>query len=476
MTEVSKTEEEELRNIYAKHGQAHVFDFWSELDSGQRLQLVGELREVDVEEMMEMWTNTNTNKHLLDTSNMQPVEENLVESVKTTDPETLMDYEKTALRAIAAGEIGVLLLAGGQGTRLGVPYPKGMYNIGLPSGKTLYQIQVERILKLEKLAERLTGQRGKIRMYIMTSEHTKLPTQEYFTEKNFFGASKDQISIFEQRTIPAFSFEGKLLMSTKHSLARSPDGNGGLYWALREENILQDLLNNHIRYVHVYCVDNVLVKVADPRFMGYCISRQAESGNKVCEKKSPDEAVGVVARIDGKIQVVEYSEISQEKARLEAPDGRLLFREGNICNHFFTTDFLQRVCSGKDRDLPLHIARKKVPCVDQKTGLTVKPESANGIKIEKFVFDVFQFANSFVVWECERDEEFSPLKNGPTASSDNPMTAKRDLLKLHRKYLERAGVVLSGGGQVEISPDISYHGEGLEQFQQQTIATPTHLH
>ena len=162
----------------------------------------------------------------------------------------------------------------------GVPYPKGMYDIGLPSGKTLYQIQVERILRLEKMAQNATEaeNKGNIFMYVMTSEHTKKPTEEFFEKHKYFGSDKSKIIFFEQRMIPCFDFDGKIILESPTKIARAPDGNGGLYWALKNESILDHMEENKVCYLHVYCVDNVLVKVADPIFMGYCIEKGAESG------------------------------------------------------------------------------------------------------------------------------------------------------------------------------------------------------
>lgn len=178
-------------------------------------------------------------------------------------------------------------------------------------------------------------------------------------------------------------------------------------------------------------------------------------GNKVVQKASPNEAVGVVCRVDGKFQVVEYSEIGQANAEATRPSGKLLYYAGNICNHFFTTTFLRKICDKHDRALPHHVAKKKIPCVDHP-----KPSTPNGIKLEKFVFDVFQFSDNFVVWECRRDEEFSPLKNADKAgASDTPTTSRQALLNLHKQYVQEAGGRVEG--QVEISPLLSYAGENL---------------
>lgn len=189
------------------------------------------------------------------------------------------------------------------------------------------------------------------------------------------------------------------------------------------------------------------------------MKKGADCGNKVVKKENPKEAVGVVCKVNGRFQVVEYSEITQATANLRDQDGNLLFRAGNICNHFFTTDFLKKVSEQHESELKLHVAIKKIPFVNEK-GEKVQPSSPNGIKIEKFIFDVFQFSDHFVTWEVPRDTDFSPLKNCESVSKDCPSTVRRDLLNLHKIYIEKVGgQVLSD--EVEISPLLSYAGENL---------------
>jgi len=455
------------------HDQRHLVGALDSLQSEEERQiLLQDLQSINLDEMCgnfersmgsgpmggNSMTNGHTEKPKSIDDRMEPIADDLCASVIKSSSKDLEIYCQSSMQHISQGHVGVLLLAGGQGTRLGVPYPKGMYDIGLPSGKTLYQIQVERILRLEKMAQSFTGAEdvgNGIYMYVMTSEHTKKPTEEFFAKHNYFGSRKDKIIFFEQRMIPCFDFEGKIILETPTKIARAPDGNGGLYWALKNEGILEHMEQKNVQYLHVYCVDNVLVKVADPVFMGYCIEKGAEAGNKVVEKFAPNEAVGVVCRVDGKFQVVEYSEIGTANAELTRSSGQLVYYAGNICNHFFTTAFLRKVSEKFDHLLPHHVAKKKIPCIEQP-----KPTANNGIKLEKFVFDVFQFSESFVVWECKREEEFSPLKNADKVGvSDTPTTAREALLKLHKKYVEDAGGEVSG--QVEISPLLSYAGENL---------------
>lgn len=378
------------------------------------------------------------------------------------------------LRQISRSHVGVLLMAGGQGTRLGFAHPKGMYNIGLPSHKSLFRVQAERIRKLQELAKAATGKDGRITWYIMTSEATMEPTREYFQENDFFGLRDEDIIMFEQGSLPCFDFDGKILLDEKHRIAKAPDGNGGLYRALRDTGILNDMNSRGILYLHAHSVDNILIKVADPIFVGYCAIQNADCAAKVVEKSHPHEAVGVVCIVDGKYQVVEYSEITQKTAEMKNDDGRLTFSAGNICNHFFSAAFLNKIGSTFEKELKLHVAQKKIPFVDN-SGKRITPEKPNGIKIEKFVFDVFEFAENFVTVEVPRDEEFSALKNADSAGKDCASTSRHDIYRLHKKYIEQAGGRVDGE-EVEISPLLSYAGEGLEvAVKGQHFKAPIHL-
>lgn len=292
-------------------------------------------------------------------------------------------------------------------------------------------------------------------------------TAKYFQNHKYFGLQEDDVILFEQHTLPCFTFEGKIILDQPGKVSRAPGGNGGLYEALHENCHIDKMQERGIEYVHVYCVDNILVKMADPVFIGFCIDKSAECGAKVVEKKRPEERVGVVVKCNGKYQVAEYSEISEELQKKRDPDGKLTFREGNICNHFFTIDFLEKIVKELEPSLKYHIAEKKIPYVND-SRKRIEPDKPSGIKLEKFVFDVFEFAEKFAVLEVAREDEFSPLKNKKGSQTDSPETALRDLLNLHHKYIIKAGGTFAdstkdGSSLCEISPLLSYAGEGLEE-------------
>ncbi|XP_064379602.1 UDP-N-acetylhexosamine pyrophosphorylase-like protein 1 isoform X2 [Dromaius novaehollandiae] len=426
----------EVRARLERAGQGHLLRFWPELGPAQRRSLLAALEPGLGEHCRLAAAACSRERGPLERldGRMEPLPAELLGSARRSGPAALERWEAEGFHQISQNKVAVLLLAGGQGTRLGVSYPKGMYDVGLPSGKTLYQIQAERIQKVEQLAGQRYHRKCTIPWYIMTSEFTLGPTEEFFAEHDYFNLDKSNVIMFEQRMLPAVTFDGKAILEEKGKLAMAPDGNGGLYRALMDNKILDDMKQRGIQYVHVYCVDNILVKMADPVFIGFCVSKGADCGAKVVEKAYPTEPVGVVCLVDGVYQVVEYSEISLETAQQQSPDGRLMYSTGNICNHFFTVDFLQTV------------------------------------------------AQNFVAFEVLREEEFSPLKNADTADKDTPTTVRQSLLAQHYRWALKAGakfvdengcripekLSLSGTEEppavCEISPLVSYFGEGLEVY------------
>ncbi|GAA6232929.1 UDP-N-acetylhexosamine pyrophosphorylase-like protein 1 [Lates japonicus] len=484
---------EEVKQSLESAGQSHVLQFLPELCEEDRDSFLQELSQLDLKGLKDHCEgaakaaaspSASLDQHL------EPVPPQVIGSVKKSDKNSLTAWETEGLLKISENHVGVLLLAGGQGTRLGVQYPKGMYNVGLPSNKTLYQIQAERIYKIQELADVKHGSKCTVPWYIMTSEFTLAPTEKFFKKNNYFGLKPSDIIMFEQRMIPAVTFDGKVILQGKGKIAMAPDGNGGLYQALVDNKVLEDMKKRGVEYLHVYCVDNILVKMADPVFIGFCVSKGADCGAKVVEKAYPAEPVGVVCRVQGISQVVEYSEMQQETAELRGPGGELVYSAGNICNHFFTRAFLQDVAENFQGQLKQHVAIKKVPFVDT-YGNQVKPTKPNGIKMEKFVFDVFPFSRKFVAFEVLREDEFSPLKNADGAATDSPTTARNSLMAQHCRWVLAAGAKLldehgnilppkagvlaadNSPAQCEISPLVSYFGEGLEPLLRgRTLPTP----
>lgn len=471
-----EAKKENLLNLLKPYGQEHLIKFWDDLSEDEQQILSNEIAAVDFDEITSHFKKVKSLRKEAEVeidSAMKPVPKNLKGSFADSSPEQLEAYNIEGLKAISQGHVACLLMAGGQGTRLGVNYPKGMYSVKLQSDKTLYQLQAERIIRLQNLATNLfPGTNGKIPWYIMTSEHTQGMTSDFFKNNNYFGLEGTQIMYFEQGMLPCLTNDGHLILDKKHKISKAPDGNGGLYKALKAK-VLDDMGKRGIKYIHVYGVDNILVKVADPVFIGFCIEKNANCAAKVVKKVIPEEKVGVICKVNEKFQVVEYSEITESTRNLRDENGDLTYNAGSICNHFFCSKFLNDLCRQYETDLKLHVAEKKIPFINE-SGERITPTSPNGIKLEKFVFDVFPFSTNFAIWEVLRSEEFSPLKNADSAKSETPTTCRQDIFALHTKWVEKAGAKFvensssnddgKSSMECEISPLVSYSGEGLEEL------------
>ncbi|XP_021766551.1 UDP-N-acetylglucosamine diphosphorylase 1-like isoform X1 [Chenopodium quinoa] len=446
------------------YGQEDTFAFWNELSSDEREHLIKDIESLDLPRIDRI-IRCSFRSQGLPAAAIEPVSEDIVSTVEHRTIEDREKWWKMGLKAIHAGKLAVILLSGGQGTRLGSSDPKGCFNIGLPSRKSLFQLQAERILCVQRLAAQFMNEGSAdvvpIHWYIMTSPFTDEATRKFFESHKFFGLEADQVTFFQQGTIPCISMDGRFIMETPYKMAKAPDGNGGVYTALKSSRLLEDMAARGVKYVDCYGVDNALVRVADPTFLGYFIDKNVSAAAKVVKKAYPQEKVGVFVRRGkgGPLDVVEYSELDPSVASaVNQETGRLRFCWSNVCLHMFTLDFLNSVANGLENDSIYHLAEKKIPSVN---GYTM------GLKLEQFIFDAFTYSPSTALFEVLREEEFAPVKNANGANYDTPDSARLLVLRLHARWVIAAGgflthsVPLYSTG-VEVSPLCSYTGENLE--------------
>lgn len=478
----------ELKEKYEKAKQQQVFAFYDTLSTPEKAAFYEQLSSFDpdhINKITQKALNPPKPKDDDKESGLEPLPDSAAASILDSKTEDINKWYDSGLGLMAENKVAVVLMAGGQGTRLGSSAPKGCFNIGLPSEKSLFKIQAERIRKVQYLAHKRAGhgedKKVVVPWYVMTSGPTRGPTEKYFEEHKYFGLEKDNVVIFEQGILPCISNEGKILLESKGKVAVAPDGNGGIYQALITSSVMGDMQKRGIEHIHAYCVDNCLVKVADPVFIGFSASKDVDIATKVVRKRNATEPVGLILLRNGKPDVVEYSEIDKETA--EAKDTKqpnvLKFRAANIVNHYYSFRFLESIPEWV-HNLPHHVARKKIPYVDTEKGETIKPERPNGIKLEQFVFDVFPMLelNKFACMEVKREDEFSPLKNAKGTGEDDPDTSKKDIMDQGRRWAQAAGATVVSEGKedgIEISPLISYGGEGLENLKDKSITAPAVL-
>lgn len=325
-------------------------------------------------------------------------------------------YTAVGIDAIKHCKVGAILLAGGQGTRLGFDKAKGMYNIGETKELYIFEQLIANLKKVTSAAD------AWVPLYIMTSEKNDEQTREFFREHDFFGYNPDYVKFFVQEMVPAVDFEGNVLVEAEDSLAMSPNGNGGWFKSLIKAGYDADLKGKGVEWLNVFAVDNVLQQIADPVFVGATIESGCVSGAKVVRKVDPYERVGAMCLEDGKPSIVEYYELTPEMAEARDEKGTLLYGFGVILNYLFRVDKLLEIA---EKSLPLHVVEKKVPYIDE-NGVAVKPETPNAYKFETLILDMVYMMDNCLSFEVDREKEFAPVKN---ATGTDSVESARALLK-----------------------------------------------
>jgi len=434
----------ELFDRLHAHGQEHVLTGWDTLPLEGQVAFVAELAALDFAELSALFAKrSDPSAALPSRDRIQPIAvDEPADSARTVGE-----------KALRRGELAALVVAGGQGTRLGFDKPKGLFPVGPVSGATLFRIHAEKVLAL-------SNRYGKpVPFLMMTSPVTHEETVAYFEAERFFGLNPERVHFFQQGTVPALDLAtGKLLLEAPGKLFLSPNGHGGTLTALADSGLLAYLKATGIRHVHYFQVDNPLVNVGDPAFLGRHIETAAEVSSKVVFKQNPTEKVGVLALVDGKCGIVEYTDMPAEMAAERATDGSLAFKAGNPAIHLFAVDFLERVTAGRQR-LAFHVARKKLPHWDATTGETVTPDAENALKFELFVFDALPLADRWLTVRVRREDEFAPLKNDTGA--DSLETCQAGMIARARRWLTAAGATVADGAAVEISPAFALDADEL---------------
>ncbi len=440
-------------------GQEHLLTFWDMLDESRQRSLARQIEEIDFARLAMLFEHRNDPAESLTLAD-QASDPPAYKFSTVTDPTpcvaktsvSAQDAIVAGNEALGKGKVAAVLVAGGQGTRLGFPHPKGMYPVGPVSHATLFQIHFQKVVA----TSRRYGYR--VPYCIMTSPATHGETVECFEKNDYFGMAPEDVFVFCQGTMPAVSMEnGKVLLDEKDSIARSPDGHGGMLAAMTRTgeadsaSLLDRLRDRGIEYLFYNQVDNPLVRICSPEMIGYHVRSGSELTSQVIRKRFPMEKVGNVVDVDGRLYVIEYSDQTETVAKRTNPDGSLQIWAGSIAVHVFNVELLHR-CSKDAASLPFHTARKKVPFVDPATGERQKPEKENAIKFERFIFDLLPSARNAVVVEVDIENHYAPLKNAPGSETDSPETVKRDISRMHTAWLKSAGADVSDGTPVEISP------------------------
>lgn len=454
-----------LRKALDEAGQNHLVKKIETLADESRERLVEQVEKLDLGAMNRLIDEYVRSEPTYDIpEDAEPAEYYPADPSAKVRPYDAAKYRAAGEALLRAGKVACFTVAGGQGSRLGFDGPKGCYPAGAVSKKPLFQIFAEGI--------KATGEKyGKaVPWLIMTSPQNHADTVSFFEEHDYFGLNKDDVMFFPQGTMPSFDLKtGRVLMSDEVTLAASPDGHGGSLKALYASGAIDEMKKRGVEHISYFQVDNPLVKVADPLFLGLHASAPDSSGemsSKMLPKAYAEEKVGLFVKFGGRTRVVEYSDMPMERQKETNGDGTLRFLAGNPAIHAFGVDFVEKVNTDPEFDLPYHRAVKKIPHADPESGESVDPAEPNGVKLERFVFDALPFAEQSVILETSRVQEFAPIKNAEgidSAESSAKLQTERAAL-----WLEAAGVKVPRNAEgepdcvLEISPLTALEPEDLK--------------
>lgn len=390
-----------------QYDQLHILNFYDSLSESSKKYLLSQIDLLDLS-ILERINDDKYSKR----GKFEPLGALTLDKIAENEDK----FRKRGLDTIRNGKTACILLAGGQGSRLGFEHPKGMFNMGINRTLYIYECLFNNLMEV-------TDEAGAfVHLFIMTSESNDIETREFLKENKFFGYNEEYVHFFIQEMAPVIDSENKILMKAPDTIAMSPNGNGGWFSSMDRAGLLPFIQNEGIEWLNVFAVDNVLQKMADPVFLGATIDSGCTSGGKVVSKADPNERVGVLCTEDGKPSIVEYYEMTKEMVSQREPDGKLSYNYGVILNYLFKTDYLMKTL---DKKLPLHMAHKAVAYIDQ-NGKQVKPDSPNAYKFETLVLDMIHMQDSCLAYEVVREKEFAPVKNKDGVDS---VDTARELLK-----------------------------------------------
>lgn len=399
------------KELLEKYGQEHLLTYYGELSKEEQAELLKDIESIDFDILKNIGTSYSSGL-----GEISPIGAVTLQDIERRKAE----FEEVGLNLLREGKVGAVLLAGGQGSRLGFDKPKGMYNIGVSRTLSIFEQQMNNIAEVTEKSGR------HFPLFIMTSVNTHSETVKFFAENNYFGYPEGKIHFFMQDVAPACSYDGKIYLDKKHRVSLTPNGNGGWYSSLLKSGLGKVIESEGVEWLNVYAVDNVLQRICDPVFIGATIAEGCSCGAKVVRKANPEEKVGVLCKENGRPSIVEYYEMP-ENLKNETKDGQLVYCYGVILNYLFNVQELNAAISVK---LPWHLADKAIAHIEN--GEQVKPAKPCGYKFETLVVDMIKFMESCLAFEVDREREFAPVKN--LTGVDSVDTA--------RALLERNGIIL----------------------------------
>lgn len=402
---------EEARRILEENGQGHI--------KVKNEELADQILHIDFERLK---TLDEEITHPCCTCNIEDISPVKAINPEKKDIEEIEEYIKIGEDVVKSGHLAIGIMAGGQGTRLGHNGPKGTFKLELNGEtKSLFEIIVD---KLRNAYEKYNVY---LNCYIMTSPENNKETVAFFEKNNYFNYPKEYIKFFMQEDLPLLNKKGKLILGEDGLIKLASEGNGGIFYSMAKKGIIDDMKSKKIKWIFIGSVDNLLVKYVDTLLLGLAIKQNVNIATRTVIKNSPNERVGVLCKKNGKVKVIEYTEVPKEMMVATDEAGEFLYGESHIMCNLFSLEAIEKAST---KELKYHVAVKKIKYIDE-NGKLVNPTEPNCYKFEKFVFDSFGLFDEIAILRGKREEDFAPIKNAE--GQDSPETAK----KLYENYMAK---------------------------------------
>lgn len=390
-----------VRDVLKKYNQEHLIRFIGELTEQQKTNLLNQILNINFDEIMQLYTDFKED-------DVNPTEE--IEPLPYTIKENLpknkiKQFYNTGIKAIKSGKVGVVTLAGGQGSRLGCKGPKGSFYLETEPKISLFEILANYI---KKYANRY---QVNIPWYIMTSTSNYFDTINFFENNNFFNFARNNIYFFTQENLPIIDIDGKLVLSEINKINFASNGNGNVFRALKKANFISDMESRKLQWLFFGGIDNVLLNPLDPVFIGFTILSKLQASSKTLFKEDPSDISWVFAREKGKPGIADCENFTEQVSILKDKKGNYLYREINMLAHLFSLNAVKKLSTIK---LPYHRAFRKNAFINEE-GMKQVPDSPNIYKFEQFIFDAFSYFKDIALLRVKKEDEFAPIKdfNGP---------------------------------------------------------------
>ncbi len=408
----------DAKNKLIKYNQTKMVKILDALENKEQEELAKDILNTDFDGILELYRNRNKEeKDIEDIEPIESIDKNKINKLKKEE------LSKIGEEIIKKDQYAVVTMAGGQGTRLGCKGPKGTFKLDIgKDGKYIFEILIDTL----KRAKNEYG--NEPYWYIMTSIENNEETIRFFEEHNYFGYDKQKVKFFKQDILPLIDKDGNLMIDNSFHIKKASNGNGGIYKALKDSEIIDDMKDKGIRWVYICGVDNIMANMVDTVLLGLTIKNNKKSASKSVKKAYPEEKVGIFCKKNGKPAIIEYIEMTEEMIYARNQDGDLLYGESNILSHLFNIDCLDDI---EKYPLKYHCAKKQISYINEELQEVIPTEN-NVYKFEAFIFDAFKYLDDMLIMRVNREEEFAPIKNA--TGVDSPETAKKIYEKYFNKY------------------------------------------